>query len=263
MEPAGTNKIIHGECSRVMRDRIPAASVDLVVTSPPYDGMRDYDGYDFNAQKIGVAIYDVLKEGGVCVWVVGDSRKGGLSLTSFEQGLMFRDVGFRVHDLMVFEKKNTPFVRRNAYVNAFELMFVLSKGEPQTFNALMCDTKRNGTETAVYDKGSDANNAKRRAVTLGERKVLTNIWAYAVGKGGTTRDRYAFEHPAMFPEQLAADHIFSWSNPGDLVLDPMCGAGTTCKAARQLGRNYIGIDMSARYCEIARRRVAESEDMLA
>ena len=250
-----TNKVLVGECAKVMQ-RLPAECVDLIVTSPPYDDLRCYNGYRFDYHAVGEAMLRVLKDGGVAVWVVGERIKNGRTLSCFEQGIGFRDMGFRIHDLMIYQKRNTPFMRKNAYTNAHEFMFILSKGAPKTFNPLMCDTKRNGAETAVYGKGADGDNSKRRAVTLGKRKVRTNIWAYAVGLGGTTNDRYAFDHPAMFPEALAQDHILSWSNPDDLVLDPMCGAGTTLKMAKMNGRRWLGIEISKDYATIARRRVA-------
>ena len=257
------NEIIHGDCVEVMRERIADDSIDLVVTSPPYDDLRDYDGYKFDARLVGCEMLRSLKQGGVAVWVVGDSRKGGVSLTSFDQALMFRDMGFTVHDVMIYRKLNTPFMRKNAYTPCYEFMFVLSKGAPKTFNPLLQDTIRSGRETAVYGKGADGDNSKRRQVTLGETATRPNVWNYAVGYGGTTKDRDAFEHPAMFPEQLAADHIRSWSNAGDVVLDPMCGSGTTCKAAMLLDRRYIGIDTSERYCEIARERLANAGGLFA
>lgn len=233
---------------------MPAESVDLTVTSPPYDGLRHYEGYAFDFDAIVAELYRVTKVGGVVVWVVGDRINGGRSMTSFEQGIGFRDAGFAVHDVMIYQKLNTPFPRSNAYTNAWEFMFVCSKGQPKTFNPLKTATKRNGPEWLTFNKGPDAVNKKRRGV-LRRTKTRTNVWPYAVGRGGTTNDKEAFEHPAMFPESLALDHILSWSKPGDLVLDPMCGAGTTAKMAALNGRHYLGIDVSDKYIGIATRRV--------
>lgn len=254
------NRIYEGDCARLMR-RIQTDCVDLVVTSPPYDDLRVYNGYAFDFEAIAKQMLRVLKEGGVAVWVVGDRINGGRSLTSFRQGVAFQELGFVMHDVMIYQKENTPFQRANAYTNCYEFMFVLSKGgPPQTFNPLRCETARHGTETAVYGKGADGDNSKRRAVTLGKSKVRNNIWPYAVGAGGTTNDRWAFKHKAMFPEKLARDHILSWSNPGDLVLDPMCGAGTTLKMAKETGRQYMGIEISHEYARLARRRVKEAKN---
>ena len=145
-------------------------------------------------------------------------------------------------------------MRSNAYTNCYEFMLVLSKGRPKTFNPVTTKTVRNGIEGVVANKGPDAVNNKIKA-KLNKRKTKTNIWEYAVGLGGTTSDRYAFEHPAIFPEKLAKDHILSWTNAGDLVFDPMCGSGTTCKMARLCGRRFIGCDVSKKYTAIAKKRV--------
>ncbi len=235
--------------------------IDLTVTSPPYDNLRNYNGYKFDAGAMLSAIFKVTKQGGVCVWVVGEKINGGRSLTSFDHAFMGRDVGWTVHDVMIYQKKNTPFMRSNGYTNCYELMIVFSNGKPKTFNRLMEPTRRNGWETAVFGKGPDAVNRKR-PVELKTEKTRNNIWQYAVGLGGTTSDKIAFQHPAVFPERLAEDHILSWSNPGDMVLDPMCGSGTTCKMAEMNGRKWVGIDMSPEYIDIARQRIPEQETLL-
>lgn len=248
------NKIICGDCAKVMND-IPDDEVDLVATSPPYDNLRNYAGFSFPFEEISQELYRVIGKGGVVVWVVGDKiNNGNRSLTSFRQAIHFQDVGFNVHDVMIYKKKNTPFMRSNAYTNCYEFMFVFSKGAPKTFNPLVEATKRSGYEMLVTNRKPDGVIRKVRA-KLKETKVKTNIWEYAVGLGGTTRDKIAFNHPATFPEKLAEDHILSWTNEGDIVLDPMCGGGTTCKMAKLNGRRYIGIDIGGAYCDISRKRV--------
>ena len=218
--------------------------------------MRDYKGYDFPFEEIADELFRVTAKGGVLVWVVGDRIKAGRSLTSFRQALHFQEIGFSAHDIMIYQKKNTPFMRSNAYTNAYEMMFVMSKGKPTTFNPLKEPTQRHGYEMLPHNKLPDGIN-KKTLKELKKEKTRTNIWSYAVGLGGTTRDRIAFQHPAVFPEKLALDHILSWSNPGDLVLDPMCGSGTTGKMALLNGRHFIGIDVSADYINIARQRLAD------
>ena len=248
-----TDYLAVGNCVDMLSE-LPEASIDLTVTSPPYDKLRNYNGYAFDAEGVGKALLRVTKDGGVVVWVVGDRIDGGRSMTSFRQAVMFQDIGFTIHDVMIYQKKNTPFTRSNAYTNAWEFMLVLSKnGPPKTFNPLKVPTVRHGEELLTHNKLPDGINKKRRG-RLNKEKTRTNIWSYAVGLGGTTRDRIAFQHPAVFPEKLAEDHILSWSNPGDVVLDPMCGSGTTCKMAKMHGRRYIGIDISEDYIEIARQR---------
>ena len=255
MEEAQATLII-GNCVDVMRTW-PDNMIQLTVTSPPYDSLRDYKGYDFPFEDIADQLYRVTSPRGVVVWVVGDRINGGRSLTSLRQAIYFQDIGFSAHDIMIYQKKNTPFMRSNAYTNAYEMMFVLSKGKPATFNPLKAPTQRHGYELLTHNKLPDGINKKKRG-ELKKEKTRTNIWSYAVGLGGTTRDKIAFQHPAVFPEKLALDHILSWSNPGDLVLDPMCGSGTTGKMALLNERRFIGIDISSEYIEIARQRLRES-----
>lgn len=248
------NEIYTGDCINLMK-KIPEEAIDLIVTSPPYDNLRDYKGYIFDFEKTAKELFRIIKKGGVVIWVIGDKiHNGNKTLTSFKQALYFQEVGFNVHDVMIYKKKNTPFMRSNSYTNCFEYMFVFSKGRPKTFNPLRIDSVRNGYEKVPVNKGPDAIN-KKILKKLNEKKVKTNIWEYAVGFGGTTTDKIAFKHPAIFPEKLAEDHILSWSNKGDLIFDPMCGSGTTCKMAKLNNRNYIGCDVSSEYCEIAKQRI--------
>tara|TARA_B100001750_G_scaffold248349_1_gene278639 strand:+ start:5422 stop:6159 length:738 start_codon:yes stop_codon:yes gene_type:complete len=238
-----------------MDEKMKENSIDLTVTSPPYDTLRDYNGYTFDCERIAQGLFRVTKEGGVVVWVVADKIKNGnKSLTSFKQAILFQEVGFNVHDVMIYRKKNTPFMRSNAYTNCYEFMFIFSKGKPKTFNPLTTDTVRQGVEMMPANKGPDGVNNKVPG-RLNDSKTKINIWDYAVGMHGTTSDKIAFHHPAVFPEKLAEDHILSWSNEGDLVFDPMCGSGTTCKMAAKNGRYYIGCDISEEYLEIARERI--------
>ena len=244
------------DCVKFMQ-KMSANSVDLTVTSPPYDNLRDYQGYSFNFENIAKCLYRITKEGGVLVWVVGDRVNGGRSLTSFEQGLFFKHIGFSVHDVMIYQKKNTPFMRSNGYTNCYEFMFVLSKGKPNTFNPLKEKTVRNGFELLPHNKKADGVN-KKVLKELKKEKTKNNIWSYAVGMGGTTSDKIAFKHPAVFPEKLAEDHILSWSKEEDLVFDPMCGSGTTGKMALMHSRNFIGVDISEAYIDIARKRIGKN-----
>ncbi|KKT85588.1 MAG: Modification methylase [Parcubacteria group bacterium GW2011_GWD1_44_9] len=248
------DNIYRSDCVEFMKS-MDENSVDLTVTSPPYDELRDYKGYSFDFESIAKQLFRVTKKGGVVVWVVGDKiKKGNKTLTSFKQSLFFQQIGFNVHDVMIYRKKNTPFMRSNAYTNCFEFMFVFSKDSPKTFIPLKVKTVRQGKEMLPFNKGADGVNKK----ILGElkpEKTMTNIWEYAVGYGGSTSDRLAFEHPAIFPERLAEDHILSWTKVGDVVFDPMCGSGTTCKMAAFNKRHYLGCDISQEYVELAKKRL--------
>jgi DNA modification methylase len=246
----------------------PDECIDLTVTSPPYDNLRDYKGYTFDFETIAKELYRITKPGGVVVWVVSDATINGSETgTSFRQALYFKEIGFNLHDTMIWLKPNpTPTDPKCLrYYNAFEYMFIFSKGKPKTCNYIKEESKNAGKEFGSAPmKTADGSNRddrteKLKGVKIKDYKIKSNVWEYVIGSG-VSKDKIAFKHPAVFPEQLAADHIISWSNPGDIVLDPMCGSGTTCKMALKLGRRFIGIDIAEEYCEIARKRVeAEKE----
>ena len=252
------NEIICGNCVDVMAT-FPDDYIDLTVTSPPYDNLRDYNGYDFNFEGIANQLYRITKQGGVVVWVVGDATVDGNETgTSFRQALYFKATGFKLHDTMIYEKSQACFGSNYCYLQAFEYMFVFSKGKPKTINFIR-DRKnvRSGEESAsAGGVKRDGTKPKRIRMNMAEYGKRKNVWCYGVGGG-------KIDHPAVFPEQLANDHIISWSNEGDLILDPMCGSGTTCKMAMVNNRNYIGIDVSEEYCEIARKRLSEHKQQLS
>lgn len=255
------NEIYNIDCLEGMKN-LPDNCIDLIVTSPPYDNLRTYKGFCFQFEDIAKEIYRIMKPTGIVVWIVGDKiDKGNKSLTSFKQCLFFQSIGFKVHDIMIYRKKNTPFMRSNAYTNCYEFMFILAKDKVATFNPLKTKTARSGYEMLVAGKKADGINNKVMG-HLNEEKVLTNIWEYAVGLGGSTNDKVAFKHPAIFPEKLAQDHILSWSNEGDVVLDPFSGSGTTAKMAKICHRHYLGFEISPEYTDISRQRLAQLDDLL-
>lgn len=255
------NEIYNTNCVDGMK-KMSDNLVDLVVTSPPYDDLRNYNGYDFQYEEVAKELFRVVKEGGIVVWVVGDrTKKGNKTLTSFKHALSFQNIGFNVHDVMIYKKKNTPFMRSNAYTNCFEYMFVFAKGKPKTFNPIKVPTVRSGFEKMPVNKKADGIN-KKVIGKLNKVKTRNNIWEYAVGLGGSTKDKFAFEHTAIFPEKLAQEHIISWSNENDLVFDPMCGSGTVCKMAALHNRNYIGMDISEKYTDLSQRRVNSIKEEL-
>lgn len=256
------NKIIEGDC----RDKlhlIEEESVDLVVTSPPYDNLRDYDKtikWDFNVFKeVADLLYKVMKQGSVVVWVVSDATKdGNKTLTSFKQAIYFQEIGFNIYDVIIYEKSGSGPPHSNRYFNTFEYMFILSKGKPKTVNLLRDKKNKWGGQLTFGDvtrrekDGSLTNKGQKR---INEYGVRTNIWRYNNGKGFTSSDSIAHEHPAIFPEKLAEDHILSWSNEGDIVLDPFGGSGTTIKMAEKLNRNWIYIEKVEKYILVAKERL--------
>ena len=238
-----------------MENNIPNEFVDLTVTSPPYDDLRTYRGYIFDFEKIAKELYRITKQGGVVAWIVGDKTENGSETgTSFKQALYFKEIGFNLHDTMIYHKDSCPFPEINRYYPSFEYMFILSKGKPKTTN-LIADkpNKTFGEKISGSARTPDGtikvhsavkNNTNRTTKKFG---VRTNVWFYGVGKWKTTKDTIAHKHPAIFPDALAQDHILTWSNEGDIVFDPMCGSGTTCKMAKLNKRNFIGVDICGEY----------------
>ena len=244
------NKIICGDCVEIMKD-IPDNSIDLTITSPPYDNLRDYKGYHFDFENIAKELFRITKNGGVVVWVVGDATiKGSETGTSFKQALYFKEIGFNLHDTMVYAKKAPIPLTHNRYEQQFEYMFIFSKGKPYTFNPIKEDCISYGKKNHMTHRRTSDNLSKASGFgkQVKKQRYKYNIWYFQKENIGNL-------HPAIFPEQLANDHIISWSNKGDTVLDPMCGSGTTCKMAKLNNRNFIGIDCSEEYCKIAKERI--------
>jgi DNA modification methylase len=248
------NRVIHGDCSEIMA-YMPGESVDLTVTSPPYDDLRAYNGYSFPFEDIAKHLYRVTKQGGVMVWVVGDKTdKGSETGTSFKQALFFKEIGFNLHDTMIYKKLQYRPLTHNRYEQEFEYMFVLSKGKPKTFNPIMVPCKKEAKKDTFLVRNADGTDEKR-TIQRKTHRIKGNVFEYNTGNNLSTKDKIAFEHPAIFPEKLAEDQINSWSNEGDTVLDCFCGSGTTLKMAHANNRNFIGIDYSAKYVELSKKRL--------
>lgn len=254
--------LILGNCIEVMAG-IATESVDLVLTSPPYDGLRQYNGYVFDFEAVAQGLQRILKPGGVIVWVVNDETvDGSESGTSFRQALFFKEIGLRLHDTMIYAKRNPIPRNHRRYEQAFEFMFVFSKGAPATVNLL----KEKSIEYGRVNTGTmrhagadlEAKHGTKKPVL--EYKTKSNIWTYNVGIPHSTDDKEAYKHPAIFPEALASDHIMTWTNEGDLVFDPFTGSGTTGKIAVQLRRRFIGAELSAEYHEIAMTRIKRGHE---
>ena len=235
--------------------RMPDEFIDLTVTSPPYDNLRTYKGYVFPFEDIAKELYRVTKQGGVIVWVVSDATINGSETgTSFKQALFFMECGFCLYDTMIWIKNQLQFPTKNKYHNAFEYMFVFSKGKPKSIN-LIADKEnvsfgRNPRKRTERQKNGDLKDVPK-AKRYKQYGIRWNYWLiYNQNRGEHLK------HPATFPEQLAADHIYSWSNEGDLVYDPFGGSGTTAKMAHQLNRNWVLSEISSEYCEIAQKRIS-------
>lgn len=240
------NNFYIAESAIFMRENILDNFIDLTVTSPPYDDLRKYNGFIFDYQSMFKELYRVTKDGGVVVWVVGDATiKGSETGTSFKHALYAKEVGFNLHDTMIYYKNNPIPTGGDRYHQYFEYMFCFSKGKPKIFNPIMEECKYKGLAN-MKNRGKDGN-LEYIKIPRTETKKVGNVFFYSIGGGISTKDKIAFKHPAIFPEELVKDHILSWSNEGDIILDPMCGAGTTCKMTYINNRNFIGIDMSREY----------------
>jgi len=249
---------IYNESNLDTMKRMSDNFVDLTVTSPPYDGLRTYNGYSFPFENIAKELFRVTKEGGVVVWVVSDGTiEGEESGTSFKQALYFKECGFKLYDTMIYHRQagNPP---TNKYWQNFEYMFILTKGTPKSVNILR-DRKNKYLKMGgdnVRQKDGSLKKGDRGGIQFNENGIRENIWYYAVGKNCSSIDEVAFEHPAIFPEKLAEDHILSWSNENDIVYDCFGGSGTVAKMAHKWKRNWILSEISSEYVKIAEKRIA-------
>lgn len=252
--------LLEGDCREHLQKLIDEGiQADLVVTSPPYDDMRSYGNtLDWNldiCKEIINLLFNIIKPGGIVVWIINDKTKNGSeTTTSFKQALAFVEAGFKLNDTMIWKKTNPlPQVKQPRYNQVFEYMFVFSKGTPKTFNPIMIPCKCAGMEydsTCKNIGGEDGRTHKN--FNINKEKVKDNVWEIAVAQNKTN-------HPAVFPEKLAHDHILTWSNEGDLVLDPFMGSGTTGIAAIKLNRNFIGIEKVKEYVELSKERILDAQ----
>jgi DNA modification methylase len=254
------SKIYHENCIETLR-RMPDDLIDVTITSPPYDDLRDYNGYHFPVEEIAALLYEKTKPGGVVIWVVGDRTiNGDETLTSFRHAITFQENGFKVHDTMLYVKNNPiPSDCGKRYRQAFEYMFCFSKGQPKTFNPITEPTKSAGQKiTAFRITGKGRGNVPDEDIgrQIKSARKVSNIFYYNVGTS-SSRDKIAFKHPAIFPEQLVEDQILTWTNEGDLVYDCFMGSGTTAKVAKKLGRAWLGSEISKEYVKIAETRISE------
>lgn len=250
--------IYNANCLDYLKN-LPDNSIKFTLTSPPYDDIRDYKGYSFPFEEIAKELWRTTKTNGVIAWNVADATiKGSETGTSMRQALYFMELGFRLHDTMIYAKKNPmpAGVSSKRYHQAWEYIFILSKDAPETFNPIMTKAKFGHLEANMKHRGKDGEihyvKTKRNEFTK-----VRNIFEYSVGGGHSTKDKIAFKHPAIMPEQLAYDMISTWTNPGDQVFDPFTGSGTAAKVCMMLDRKFHGTEISQEYCEISKQRLDE------
>lgn len=250
------NKIYNENCLNTM-SRMQDDFVDLVITSPPYDNLRDYNGYSFNFEPVAQELFRILKQGGVVVWIINDMTiKGSRTLTSFKQALYFKEIGFNIHDIMIWDKGCFTATGSLAvrYAPNYEFMFILSKGRPKTFNPIL-DRPNKSVGKKLSGTIRLPNGSMRRMSNIG-KSYREFGQRFAIWDIGNVKGNKAGDHPAPFPEQLVHDHIISWSNDFDLVYDPFGGSGTTAVAAIKTNRNFILSEISDQYCKMAEERLS-------
>jgi DNA modification methylase len=244
----------------VLRREVLDESVQLTVTSPPYDNLRKYNGFTWDFEAVARELYRVTKPGGVVVWVVADATVNGSETgNSFRQALYFKECGFNLHDTMIWDKGSFSAVGAlvSRYAPVFEYMFVFTKGALGTFNPIKDKPNKWHGRAKIHGTVRKADGSRVPTACMGqdipEFGQRHNIWIMS-----PERNSKAIGHPAMYPEALARDHILSWSNPGDTVLDPFLGSGTTGKMAILNGRFFIGIDISPEYVALATERIGKA-----
>jgi len=269
------NNIYCGDCAEVMKS-FPDNCITSVITSPPYDSLRTYNTYSFEFEVIARELYRIIMTGGVLTWVCNDATVGGSRTgTSFIQTLYFKELGFLLHEIIIWQKSGSSYPAKGRYTPIYDFMMVLSKGKPKTFNPIK-DIPRmwQGSWGKLTVRQKDGSLIDRNLKNEGKAKSgrddtgkygykqRTNIWTIKNGQGFNTRDSIAKNHPAIFPETLAADCIYTWTNIGDIVLDPFCGSGTVAKMSVLMGRNFIGIDINKEYCDISNSRIELARNLI-
>ena len=260
-------KVYNDNCITVMNELIAnGVQVDLTVTSPPYDNLRTYEGscqWNFETFKaVADRLYKITKDGGVIVWVVGDATiKGSETGTSFKQALYFKEIGFNLHDTMIWYKGSCPFPDKTRYYQSFEYMFVFVKGKIEHFTPIEDRVNKWGGEKVHGTlRQPDGSLKQPTGVKSGrvvkEKGVRFNVWDIPPERNNKTG------HPAVFPMNIANDHILSWSNEGDVVFDPFMGSGTTGVVCKKLNRNFIGVEIVDKYFDIACERIREVKNAI-
>lgn len=247
-------EIYHGDCREILPS-LP--KVDLVVTSPPYGSVRDYVRYEgVDTLAVLAELACMLIEGGVIVWNTADQvTEGSETGQSFREALHVMSQGLRLHDTMIYCREGVNFPDANRYHPAFEYMFVFSKGAPRCFNGIR-DRKNKWGGTTVH--GTQRERDGRMTVPSQNGSLIPDIGLrlnWWILKPASTEP--TLDHPARMPISMAQAHVQSWCNAGDLVLDPFMGSGTTLRAAKDLGRKAIGIEICEAYCEIAANRLRQ------
>lgn len=249
--------LFNGDSAKILKS-IPDESIDMTITSPPYDDIRDYKGFVFDFETIASELWRVTKQGGVVVWIVGDGVvDGSETMTSFRQAIYFNSIGFNLHDTMIWQKRRITFPNPLRYGQCFEYMFIFSKGKPKTVNKIkdrlnIWSGSRVTSTERQKDGSLKVSSARKKGRQIAEYGERFNVWEIDSEKNNQTG------HPAVYPVKLVKDHIISWSNKGEVVLDPFMGSGTTGIACYETDRDFIGIEISEEYFIKAKERIDET-----
>ncbi len=259
------NSIICGDCVDVMK-KMPSNSIDLVVTSPPYDSVRKYNGFSYDLHKTGEELFRILKDGGIIAMVIQDQTKNfGKSLTSFRTVVDWVDnIGFKLFETVIYRKHGTEGAWwTHRFRVDHEYMPIFIKGErPAFFNKepLKIPSIHGGkVMTGSGNRRTDGKTTKTITRPINAMKCRGTIWDYLNAGDKNPLKR---KHPAVFPDKIPHDFIQCFCPPGGIVLDPFVGSGSTAVSAKQLNRNYIGIDISKEYCQLAEERLRVTPDSL-
>ncbi|PIU83918.1 MAG: site-specific DNA-methyltransferase [Elusimicrobia bacterium CG06_land_8_20_14_3_00_38_11] len=259
------NTIQNIDCIKGMK-HLPDNSVDLVVTSPPYDGIRKYNGFSINLSEVGKELFRVLKDGGIAVMVIQDQTiKYAKTLTSFRTIIDWCDnAGFRLFECCLYRKHGTDgawYSKRFRVDHEYIPIFL--KGErPQYFNKepLKIPSKWAGvTMTGGATRCTNGKTLESRPITINPMKCRGTVWEYLTCGDG---DRLKHQHPATFPDKLPYDVIQCFCPENGIVLDPFMGSGTAAIAAIKLNRKFIGFEISKDYCNLANKRIEKEAGLL-
>lgn len=259
------NKVICGNSIDIL-EKQKSNIFDLTIFSPPYDSLREYNGYSFEMHELGEQLFRVTKDGGVVVMVIQDQTiKGHKSLTSFRTIIDWCDnIGFGLFECNIYQKqgKDGAWWSKRFRVD-HEYMPIFVKGyRPNFFNKepIKIPSKHGGkTMKGGANREKDGTTKKSTEIKINLTKCPGTIWNYA---NGGDKNKVKRNHPATFPDKIPYDFIQVFSQQGDLILDPMCGSGSTLVAAKSLNRNFIGIDISQEYCNISEKRISDNETSL-